>query len=277
MVQNMKEESKSYLIELEYGNRKKEKEFVKNILKRYGRESLVGVVLFVNNNPYHLELLLSLHFEKHHEDFDKYLAEKHPTAKRAYNRFVDDLMLSMQNKSYNVASVVDPEDVDIIMTSGTNSTFFFPDMDELLKVWGRPVTMNKPIVFLSHSSKDKELVDKVFYELQKSEVGAWYDKEEIMAGESITDKINDGLSKSDFGLIFLSESFLNGQSGWTIAEANFFMQQRMRDPSKKFIIVNIDVAHHDMPPLMQDYRYVDVTKTGFMDEIKRAINYNIKK
>ncbi|WP_162925861.1 toll/interleukin-1 receptor domain-containing protein [Isoalcanivorax indicus] len=267
----MEDEHRSYLLELDYGNRKGERDFIKDILSRYDRDVLVGSLIFVNNNPYHFELLWFLNFEKSHEDFDRYLASKYPSTKRAYNRFVKDIMASMRNKSYNFISLNNPEDVDINMTSGTNEIFFFPDREVLFRTWGRPITMSKFTVFLSHSSKDKKFVDNVFNELQKSEIRAWYDKEEIAPGDSITEKINDGLRKCDFGLIFLSSNFLNGKSGWTIAEANFFMQQRMRDKSKKFAIINIDIDHAEMPPLMQDYRYVDASDVGFMEEIKRAI------
>lgn len=180
-------------------------------------------------------------------------------------------MASMDKKSYNVISVNAPEDVDVKLASEANEIFFFPDRELFFDVWGKPVTMDSYIVFLSHSSKDKDFVERVFNELQKSEIRAWYDKEEIVAGDSITDKVNDGLEKSDFALIFLSKNFLNGESGWTIAEANFFMQQRMRDASKKFVIINIDVPHTQVPPLMQDYRYINASDDGFMENIKRAI------
>lgn len=272
----MKEEDSSYLIDLDYGNRKDERSFLKDILSRYNKDALVGSLLFVNNNPYHFELLWFINFESGHEDFDKYLATNYPTKKRAYNRFVTDLMASMEKKSYNVISINAPEDVDVKMTSEANEIFFFPDRELFFNVWGKPVTMDSYTVFLSHSSKDKKFVERVFNELQKSEVRAWYDKEEIVAGDSITDKINDGLEKSDFALIFLSKNFLDGESGWTTAEANFFMQQRMRDSSKKFAIINIDVPHREMPPLMQDYRYIDASDEGFMEDIKRAIGRHQK-
>lgn len=268
----MSDEHRSYLIELDYGDRRGERGFVKDIISRYDKDTLVGSLLFINNNPYYFEMIWYLNFEKNHEDFDRYLAQKYPNKKRAYNRFVDDLMASMDNRTYNIISISTPEDVDARMVSEKNDMFLFPDRENFFKVWGKPVTMDNFSVFLSHSSKDKNFVDRVFDELQKSEVRAWYDKEEISPGDSITDTINDGLLKSDFGIIFLSDNFLNGNSGWTIAEANFFMQQRMRDPAKKFVIVNIDVPHEEIPPLMQDYRYIDVNSCDCISEIKKAIN-----
>lgn len=79
----MKEEGGLYLIELDYGNRKDERGFVRDILSRYNTDTLVGSLLFVNNNPYHFELLWYVNFEKEHEDFDRYLASSYPTKKKS--------------------------------------------------------------------------------------------------------------------------------------------------------------------------------------------------
>src|SRR5205085_5911537 len=69
------------------------------------------------------------------------------------------------------------------------------------------------LVFLSHSSIDKPIIEQIFFELQKEEIKVWFDKYEIKGGDSITDKLNEGLGKSDLGLICLSKNFLN--SNWS--------------------------------------------------------------
>lgn len=56
------ERDQTYVIPLDYGDRKKEREFVRAILNRYDRDTLVGAVLFVNNNPYSLQSFLCLNF-----------------------------------------------------------------------------------------------------------------------------------------------------------------------------------------------------------------------
>ena len=50
-------------------------------------------------------------------------------------------------------------------------------------------------VFLSHSSKDKKVVDEIFNQFQINEIDAWYDKYQIEPGDSVTEKINQGLEK----------------------------------------------------------------------------------
>lgn len=111
-------------------------------------------------------------------------------------------------------------------------------------------------VFLSHSSKDKDIVDLYFNELQKSELKAWYDKEEIIAGDSITSKINEGLKECELGIIFLSKNFLSKHSGWAEAECDYFINSRMKK-NKSLIVVNLGVDIDDIPPLLQNYRYID--------------------
>ena len=48
----------SYLFALDYGNREDEKIFVGEVLDTFDRDSLTGAMLWINNNPYSLELFL---------------------------------------------------------------------------------------------------------------------------------------------------------------------------------------------------------------------------
>lgn len=113
----------------------------------------------------------------------------------------------------------------------------------------------------------------IFNEFQKSQISAWYDKYEIEPGDSITEKINQGLDESDIGIICISSNFLNAPSGWTKSELNFFIQRRMRNQDKTFIIVNFDVPHDELPPLVQDYRYIDFKEKDAID----VLNYTLQK
>lgn len=76
---------------------------------------------------------------------------------------------------------------------------------------------------------------------------------QIEPSDSITDKINRGLDASDIGIICLSNNFLNVSSGWTKAEWNYFIQRRMQDSNKKFIIMNFDVPHDEMPLILLNH------------------------
>lgn len=250
--------TKMYIFSLEYGNRLNEKNFIKDVLKNFDTDTLVGCGIFVNNNPYNLELLFFASLVKDVDRFEEFLKNKYSNKRRIFNYFLDDIFTSFSSSGYNEATFIDDFSVDLAITEDANAIFLFPCKEKLNNIWRSNLGVKKtPRVFLSHSSKDKKIVDVIFNAFQKSEISAWYDKYQIEPGDSITDKINEGLDESDIGIICISNNFLNSSSGWTKNELNYFIQRRMRNPDKVFIILNFDVPHDELPPLVQDYKYID--------------------
>lgn len=249
---------RGYIFSLSYEERMKEKKFIKDVLKRFATYQLVGAGIYVNNNPYNLQMLLHLNFTIDTSEFEEWLLENYPDKKRKFNYFHEDIFESMSSKGYNIATFIDEDTVNMAITKEANAIFLFPDRDLMNSVWNSNVLRNDITVFLSHSSKDKEMMDKIFNVLQINEIRAWYDKYEIRPGDSITDKINEGLENSDLGIICLSKNFLNSSTGWTKSELNYFIQRRMRSGKTDFICLNFDLQHDDLPPLVQDYRYIDM-------------------
>lgn len=69
-------------------------------------------------------------------------------------------------------------------------------------------------VFISHATEDKEdFVDELVHELQQFDIKVWYDKICIKWGESLRLKIDEGLRNSRFGIVVLSQAYIN--KGWT--------------------------------------------------------------
>lgn len=267
---------KSYLFSLDYGDRLNERKFVKNVLEHFDRFKLTGCGLFINNTPYNLELYFSLSFEMDDKGFDSWLSKNYPHKIRAYNVFIPELIEAVSRKGYSAVTFTDFENVDEIMTENKNQLFLHPDREVMFKIWGKPVIEKKKKVFLSHSSKDKDIVDLFFNELQKSELKAWYDKEEIIAGDSITSKVSEGLKECELGIIFLSENFLSKQSGWTEAECNYFINSRMKK-NKTLIVINLGVEYDNIPPLLQDYRYINGHDSSEIDELVVACHKQLSR
>jgi hypothetical protein len=64
-------------------------------------------------------------------------------------------------------------------------------------------------VFLSHASEDKDQYVRPFAEeLAKRGVTYWLDEAEIKWGDRITQRIDEGLGKAQYVIVFLSHSFL---------------------------------------------------------------------
>jgi hypothetical protein len=263
----------SYLFSLDYGDRKNEKQFVGDILDNFDNNSLIGVMLWINNNPYSFELFLFLNFEQNSNLFENWLKNNYPNKRRIYNVFNGDFFKAMSRSGYNGIGLTDRASLDFSMPSdAVDKLFLFPDRDKMNDIFGQRNNLEQFTVFLSHSSKNKNTIEHVFNGLQKAEISCWFDKYEISAGDSITDKINEGLENSNLGLLFLSKDFIYSESGWTMNEANYFFQRKMRNKDKKFIVINIDLNHDELPPMMQDYKYIDYKQNDSIQEIIHLIN-----
>lgn len=264
------ERDQTYVIPLDYGDRESARAFLRALLTRYDKDTLVGCALFVNNHPYNFESYLCLNFWEEN-DFEHWLGSTFPRLKRDYRFLSSEIAQSVFSKAFNVVTFTDCDDIELKIPDEANGIYLFPSRKIMDARFGRPLPSARFLVFLSHSSADKPLVDRMFETLHQAGVRAWYDRYEIQAGDSITSKVNEGLDRSDLGLLFLSKNFLNSKSGWTTAEANFFFQQRMREPSKRFIVVNLDLEHNAIPPLLQDYRYISWSSENAMSEIVNAV------
>jgi hypothetical protein len=82
-------------------------------------------------------------------------------------------------------------------------------------VGARPETT----IFISYASEDRAtIVDPLVIELRKSGVPFWYDKLEIRWGDSLTEKINEALARSDYVIAVITKNFVN--KPWPRRELN---------------------------------------------------------
>lgn len=96
-------------------------------------------------------------------------------------------------------------------------------------------------VFISHASEDKEpLVDELVLHLEKIGVRVWYDKRNITWGDSVREKMDEGLRKARYGIVILSPDYIKDGKYWTKAELDAFFQ--MESTTGKKIL--LPVWHH---------------------------------
>lgn len=80
----------------------------------------------------------------------------------------------------------------------------------------REQPFNDNVTFISHASEDKITVKNIADTLLRYRVNVWYDAYEITIGDSISDKINEGLTRSTYGVVVLSHNFFKKE--WTRSE-----------------------------------------------------------
>jgi hypothetical protein len=77
-------------------------------------------------------------------------------------------------------------------------------------------------VFISHASEDKDAVALPLAKaLEGASVKVWLDQEQLRIGDSLRASIDEGLSKSRFGVVIISGAFLGKQ--WPARELNALM------------------------------------------------------
>ena len=65
-------------------------------------------------------------------------------------------------------------------------------------------------VFICHASEDKEdFVRPLAEKLRQQHIEVWYDEFSLKVGDSLTQKIDEGLTMSNFGIVVLSKNFFN--------------------------------------------------------------------
>lgn len=108
-------------------------------------------------------------------------------------------------------------------------------------------------VFISHSSSDKTFVDRLVADLASREIPVWYDKFDLRVGDSVTGRINEGLSQSKYFLIVLSKA--SSLSRWVTEELNAALMQQVAIGGTFLLPVLIENC--DIPPLLIHRRYAD--------------------
>ena len=108
-------------------------------------------------------------------------------------------------------------------------------------------------VFLSHTSVDKPFVEKLAKDLNRLGVEVWFDKYEIKVGESIFQRVEEGLRNSEYFAIVLSPSAL--KSEWVQAELSAAWHKKML--TGRNAVLPILYQSCELPTLLQPIKYAD--------------------
>jgi hypothetical protein len=108
-------------------------------------------------------------------------------------------------------------------------------------------------VFLSHSSEDKDDVRRLGEDLRRAGLEVWLDEKEIRVGDSIVQKIEEGLNKTQYLALWLTRRSVS--SGWVSAE----WQSQFGDEVAKGAVVILPLLAEDceIPRLLRGKRYAD--------------------
>ena len=111
-------------------------------------------------------------------------------------------------------------------------------------------------IFLSHSSKNKPLARRLGNDLKLYGAKVWIDEAEIKIGDSLIDKISEGLEQTDYLVVLLSKA--SCASEWVKREVNIAMTKEIQ--GKKVIVLPCLIETCEIPTFLSDKKYADFTE-----------------
>ncbi|MET2985020.1 toll/interleukin-1 receptor domain-containing protein [Aureibaculum conchae] len=100
-------------------------------------------------------------------------------------------------------------------------------------------------IFLCHDSRDKKYVEQVYMGLIRKTFDPWLDKVALQIGDSLIDKIGEGLNQADFAIIFVSKYFLSNEK-WVKFELQSLMTKQVTENKKVILPLWLDIKADDL-------------------------------
>lgn len=102
-------------------------------------------------------------------------------------------------------------------------------------------------VFICHASEDKaDLVNPLVAALEERGLRVWLDRMEILIGDSLSQKIDDGLANSRFGAVVISPAVLRKETHWVRRELDALAAREAREGTVVVLPVWHDVSEADV-------------------------------
>ena len=132
--------------------------------------------------------------------------------------------------------------------------------------------------FISHSSIDKPFVERLATDLRTREgIDAWLDKWEILPGDRIPDKLEEGLANAGILVLVLSPDSVNSQwvsyekDAWLIAQVEEEKRAKLesRTPSRRLIPVLYKDC--EKPFFLQSFLHVSINDDNYEEGFQELI------
>jgi hypothetical protein len=112
-----------------------------------------------------------------------------------------------------------------------------------------------PTIFLSHRKPDADLAKRLAEELKNAGHQVWFDEWEINIGDSIVERINEGLDGTSYLVLCYSSS---GMSPWVNREWMSALARQLSGYPVK--ILPVLLTGDGIPAILADIKYADLIK-----------------
>lgn len=124
-------------------------------------------------------------------------------------------------------------------------------------------------IFLSHNINDKTFVRKLALDLECHGVRVWLDEAELRIGDSLIEKIRDGIDNVDYVAVILSPNSI--QSRWVQKEIDVAMTMEINGEKLKVLPLMLEIC--ELPGFLLGKFYADFTiQQQYEFSFKQLIN-----
>jgi hypothetical protein len=126
------------------------------------------------------------------------------------------------------------------------------------------------LAFLSHAKEDREFVASLAAQLLQDGVLTWFDETDLLPGDDWKRKIDEGIDKSDFVLVFLSSASVS-KTGYFQRELKYALEQQQLRPEGGRYIIPIVIDDCRPPPSLRGIHWLRADQPDWYERLKRAI------
>lgn len=126
------------------------------------------------------------------------------------------------------------------------------------------------LAFLSHAKEDREFVKILAARLLQDGVLTWFDENDLLPGDDWKRKIDEGIEKSDFVLVFLSSASVS-KTGHFQRELKYALEQQQLRPEGDRYIIPIVIDECQPPASLRDIHWLRADQPDWYERLKGAI------
>lgn len=188
---------------------------------------------------------------------DRFLAIRHPETGEfptviVHGESLDDLRLSIEGSVELLALVKERMSLEDL-----EATAF------------QTVRIGPPKAFLSYSFEDSKMAEKLARSLMAAGVDTWWAEWEIGSGDSLRQKIDEGLGTCTHFLVLLTPKAI--EMPWVKLEMDAGLVKRITGQAK-FIPIRYDLSTSSLPPLLSGMLSPELDETNFDATVRDLVN-----
>ncbi len=125
------------------------------------------------------------------------------------------------------------------------------------------------VVFLSYTHEDRDLAERIATQVTRLGIKTWWDEWEIRAGDSIVQKISDGLGNCTHFTVLLTPRSID--KPWVKAEMDAAFVRKLTD-RVKFIPLRCDLPAGRLPPLLGALHSPEIADASLTETVAQLAN-----